>query len=132
MKKNLFLILLFVVAVGATYIQTLRATSQKYGGQIEALLAEIQLKDRRIVELENKLDPPKPVSIKSLILVPGVSPSDLQQALRRTGLYSGMVDGRLTQKTADAVKEFQRRNGIRADGVVGKKTWQLLKEQGKK
>ena len=36
------------------------------------------------------------------------------------------VDGIFGAKTESAVKEFQKRNNIAADGVVGKKTWEKL------
>lgn len=36
------------------------------------------------------------------------------------------VDGNFGRGTRDAVKEFQRKNGLRADGVVGNKTLEKL------
>ena len=32
-------------------------------------------------------------------------------------------------KTNDAVREFQRNNGLQVDGIVGKNTWKALLEQ---
>jgi peptidoglycan hydrolase-like protein with peptidoglycan-binding domain len=37
-----------------------------------------------------------------------------------------MVDGRYGRDTTRAVKEFQTRYGLRADGVVGARTWEAL------
>ena len=36
------------------------------------------------------------------------------------------VDGSFGQKTEDAVKDFQKANGLAVDGVVGKNTWAAL------
>jgi hypothetical protein len=42
--------------------------------------------------------------------------------------YAGSlaVDGAFGPKTTAAVKEFQRRSGLTADGIVGKRTWVAL------
>ncbi|MBI3252846.1 MAG: peptidoglycan-binding protein [Candidatus Omnitrophica bacterium] len=61
-----------------------------------------------------------------MIHVPGVTPKELQTALKKAGCYSGPVDGDLGRKTKKAIKEFQKKHGLAADGVVGEKTWTLL------
>ena len=128
--KGYFKILtLIAVSSVLAYTFTFRSISKKYESQVTLLKNEIQLKDQMIVDLENKLNPPKSVSVRSVIQAVGVSPSNLQEALKKKGLYMGAIDGRLTQRIVEAVKEFQRRNNINADGVVGKRTWKLLKER---
>lgn len=46
----------------------------------------------------------------------------VQQKLKQYGYYSGETDGRFGQKTYDAVVWFQKKNGLKADGVVGEAT----------
>ncbi len=46
----------------------------------------------------------------------------LQSKLKQWGYYSGSVDGVFGSRTQEAVKYFQRRNGLTADGVVGPAT----------
>ena len=46
----------------------------------------------------------------------------LQTRLRSWGYYSGTVDGVYGAKTESAVRAFQKRNGLTADGIVGQKT----------
>ena len=48
------------------------------------------------------------------------------QALLNGWGYSLDVDGSFGAKTEDAVKDFQSRMGLKADGIVGEKTWQAL------
>ncbi len=50
----------------------------------------------------------------------------IQQALKNAGLYQGAVDGKMGAQTRGAIKEFQRVNGLHADGVVGRQTWAKL------
>lgn len=40
--------------------------------------------------------------------------------------YDLEVDCKFGDKTKNAVKDFQRINGLDADGIVGQKTWKML------
>lgn len=51
---------------------------------------------------------------------------DIQQALKNAGYYNGRVDGIKGKGTRRAIKDFQKTSGLKADGVVGSKTWDLL------
>ena len=52
----------------------------------------------------------------------GESVSRVQEKLSRYGYYTGSIDGHFGQKTYDAVVRFQKKNGLKADGVVGNAT----------
>ncbi|MFH1189874.1 MAG: peptidoglycan-binding domain-containing protein [Candidatus Omnitrophota bacterium] len=52
---------------------------------------------------------------------------EVQQALKNAGYYDGKVDGVKGKNTKKAIKEFQKTNGLTADGVAGPRTWELLK-----
>ena len=56
----------------------------------------------------------------------GETVKKMQQKLKRWGYYAGVVDGIFGSRTRKAVIYFQRRNGLVADGIVGKKTFQAL------
>jgi murein L,D-transpeptidase YcbB/YkuD len=62
-----------------------------------------------------------------IIKVDGVTPSQVQQALKKAGVYNGKIDGKMGSKTKQAIKSFQRKNKLKADGVVGSGTWAKLK-----
>ena len=51
---------------------------------------------------------------------------EVQRRLKTWGYYNGVVDGIFGKGTKDAVIAFQKKNGIKADGVVGKATYQAL------
>lgn len=50
----------------------------------------------------------------------------LQKQLTILGYSVGAIDGIFGTKTLAAVKEFQTENGLAADGIVGKNTWDKL------
>lgn len=52
----------------------------------------------------------------------GKEVKQIQEKLKRWGYYTGSVDGVYGTKTVDAVKKFQRKNGLTVDGIAGKKT----------
>lgn len=51
---------------------------------------------------------------------------EVQRRLKQWGYYSGAVDGVFGAGTKRAVIEFQKKNGLTADGVVGKATFAAL------
>lgn len=65
----------------------------------------------------------------SAILRQGSSGSEVkqvQQKLKRWGYYTGSVDGVFGTGTKKAVIAFQRKNGLKADGIVGAATYRAL------
>lgn len=50
----------------------------------------------------------------------------LQSRLKRWGYYNGGIDGVFGAETAQAVKYFQKKNGLAADGIVGEETARAL------
>lgn len=50
----------------------------------------------------------------------------IQDKLKRWGYYDGSVDGIFGSATAKAVRYFQKSNGLKADGIVGKNTLRAL------
>ena len=50
----------------------------------------------------------------------------MQQKLKNWGYYNGAVDGIFGSKTKEAVKYFQKKNGLKVDGIVGNETLKAL------
>ena len=51
---------------------------------------------------------------------------EVQRRLKLWGYYKGSVDGVFGAGTRNAVVAFQKKNGLKADGVVGKSTYKAL------
>lgn len=47
---------------------------------------------------------------------------EVQTKLKNWGYYKGNIDGIFGSGTQNAVRQFQRKNGLTVDGIVGKKT----------
>jgi len=47
---------------------------------------------------------------------------EVQKKLKQWGYYDGPVDGIYKGQTFEAVKKFQKKNGLKVDGVVGEQT----------
>lgn len=50
----------------------------------------------------------------------------IQNKLKQWGYYNGAIDGSYGSKTYQAVKNFQAKNGLTADGIAGTKTLEAL------
>lgn len=140
MKIVRFFALSLVACVALSGCATTRARKSAepaQSAQVEELQKEIETRDRQIADLQYQLDsyqqaltPDSKVSggsSGSYIRVSGVTVKDVQRALARAGFDPGPVDGRFGRKTKAAIKAFQRRSNLKADGIVGEKTWAKLK-----
>ena len=48
--------------------------------------------------------------------------TQIQTKLKRWGYYNGNIDGIYGSQTQEAVRYFQRKNGLTVDGIAGPKT----------
>ncbi len=56
----------------------------------------------------------------------GKEVTNLQKVLIGLGYYEGKANGKYDNKTIEAVTEFQKKNGLKADGVAGTNTISLM------
>ena len=56
----------------------------------------------------------------------GEEVKQIQTKLKRWGYYNGNVDGIYGSQTQEAVRYFQRKNGLSVDGVAGPKTLEAM------
>ena len=135
--RSLAVISVVLVATGCATTRP-KPAAPDANAQITAMQTQLQAKDQEIQDLRYQLDS-RQQSLsnnfssggssdkKNMLRAAGVTPIELQKALLRAGYDPGPVDGRLGKKTRSAVKAFQKKNGLTADGVVGEKTWATLK-----
>lgn len=67
--------------------------------------------------------------VQTAVLRQGASGGEVKEVQRRLkewGYYSGAIDGIYGKQTVEAVKAFQRKNGLTADGIAGKATYEAL------
>lgn len=89
---------------------------------------------RTVTLEESALDPvSKPALLKTAsggdkIIKVAASAAQVQKALKGAGLYDGKIDGKIGSKTKSAIMEFQKQHNLKADGVIGQKTWNELKQ----
>jgi len=102
---------------------------QDLKNQISALEAQLQSKDEEITTLRDSLEKQtvqRPKGIAEVKSRPNMR--QIQIALLNAGYDPGVIDGKKGRKTREAVRAFQKANGLAADGRVGKQTWALLKK----
>ena len=56
----------------------------------------------------------------------GQTVKTIQTKLKNWGYYKGAIDGIFGSQTREAVKYFQRKNGLKVDGIVGNQTLKAL------
>ncbi|MBN2097860.1 MAG: peptidoglycan-binding protein [Candidatus Omnitrophica bacterium] len=111
--------------------------TQQLKARISELETELSQKDEEINYLEGELfntqkekqqSVAKRTKTKSISEASRPTPKRIQLALKNAGFYKGPVDGKIGQGTKTAIKQFQKAQGIKADGIVGKQTWLKLKK----
>ena len=138
-KTNLLFVLIAVLLLAGcatTGRQTPNEQVQQLQMQIANLNEELQRKNEEINYLEEQLGEKQMQGDSSLDeskrkssgqKAVKTTPKNIQLALSSAGFYSGPIDGKIGKKTKKAIKEFQRANGLKVDGVVGGKTWAELR-----
>ena len=136
-----------IVALAGILAVTGGCAGQRHGQELGRLKSDMGLLDQRVSQLEHaSVQPPTGSLWPSDSAAQPVSPSasspigtagsvaatnkpakkQIQQALKNSGFYQGPIDGKIGPKTRDAIREFQRANGLKVDGVAGPNTWAKL------
>jgi peptidoglycan hydrolase-like protein with peptidoglycan-binding domain len=134
--RSIFSAILILGLVGCATGKKGEATSsqaQELQAKISDLEKQLQYKDEEIRDLEEKLSKGKvsetgEIVNASEVDISKVTPKNIQSALKNAGFYGGTIDGKIGRKTKEAIKEFQKANELKSDGVVGKQTWSKLQK----
>lgn len=116
-------------------------SKKKYNRDVNALQSQVVTLSNEVARLDSQTQQrpsffgSKPTSGSKGSSVMYRTPSgfelpaaDIQRALQGAGYYEGAIDGEIGSTSRDAIRRFQQDNGLHADGVVGKKTWEKLKD----
>lgn len=136
LRWGLVFLLVFLFTTGcATTRKQQMGQIEQLSSRLDSLEGEIQNINEEINTLHDKIDrlssswaqgskrsyfSPKNSSALKL------SVKQIQRALKNAGYYKGTIDGKMGPKTRMAIKEFQKDNGLRPDGIVGEKTAEKL------
>ncbi len=147
MKKTILLLVCFVaLTITLAGCQTTNYKQQvtSLSSQVQTLETTIEEKDKEINGLRNQVDQLSQQAVSKekvatpsaivtdnkdhlgIIRVP-VKVTDVQSALKTAGFYKGNIDGKIGPNTISAISAFQNANNLKADSIVGAKTWELLK-----
>lgn len=129
-KSHLFLIVFLVslpAAIGGNYVSSMN---------ISVAAVQQETIGAGFCESLNRLPdhccPEEQVQPEIKLTIPymqGSQIAEYQVALQKLGYYKGKIDGVYSPATAKSVQEFQRRNKLKDDGVIGVKTKQALAGQ---
>ena len=102
-------------------------------GQLAQTQAALQAEQAKNLGLQKQLSgptiPEEPYKGSTYRTAGGfeVPAKDIQKALKGAGYYSGTADGKIGPDSREALRNFQRDNGLTPDGVCGRQTWDKLK-----
>lgn len=126
-------VIIFALAGCATTKKTATNEVEELQTKVSDLEKQLQEKDQEVRDLEERLSRMKMPESEEIVNaqevdISKVTPKKIQTALKNAGFYSGTIDGKIGKKTKEAIKEFQKANGLKADGIVGKQTWAKLQK----
>lgn len=132
--------LFFAFSVGgcATGHKQTNLEMQGLKNQLSALETQVQAKDEEINSLKESLDKAQKgktivyrnFNRKGIVSKVKSRPNirHIQICLKNAGYNPGSIDGKMGKQTRDAIKSFQKDNGLAVDGKIGKQTWVLLRK----
>ena len=147
MIARLTLGLVFLLAMGGCASTQKKTSVSQLQLQVGNLEAQLREKDQELSDLRDEIDDltqevrkdgdaaeareslqeysSASFDKKGIIRVTA-NPSDIQQALKNAGYYDGAIDSKIGHKTKKAISAFQADHGLKADGIIGKRTWAEL------
>lgn len=130
----LFLSILVVVASGCVSKGRYQREVASLQGQIAQMDASLRAQEAELAQLRGgrtaQAQPTTGAFTGATYRTPSgfeLPATEIQRALKNAGYYTGSLDGKIGPESREAIRSFQRDNGLTADGVCGKQTWAKLK-----
>ncbi|MDD5432393.1 MAG: peptidoglycan-binding domain-containing protein [Candidatus Omnitrophica bacterium] len=121
MKRSIFLVIVLVVLLGGCAVNKKVVNSESM-----ASVAPESVNQESIVATQPEGSVAQVAQATPDVNQKPLSKKQIQLALKKAGFYKGHVDGHIGKGTRRAIREFQKANGLKADGIVGPKTQSLL------
>ena len=112
--------------IGAKTTAAIKSFQEKYGLTADGVIGNATLAKLNEVTSEKTTSAPAATPVASTVSAATIR--DVQQKLKDLGMYSGSITGNAGQKTVAAVKAFQKKYGLTADGIIGSETLKKLNE----
>ncbi len=140
--KNVVRFSLFLVMAGMVFSGYGCASKKTTNKKIGALEAQVSALTEEVARLDQQLQESRGAAVASqgetssytgggnVYRTPSgfeLPSNNIQAALKNAGYYQGSIDGKIGRATKEALKSFQKDNGLEADGVCGRRTWDKLK-----
>jgi len=136
MNRNLIAgLLVCVFFAGCAAARKKDTQIEELRSHVSSLESELERKDERIKSLESTAESPDSTRMNQGYVtttaagneektkrVSRMSARQIQTALKNAGYYKGPLDGKLGRQARKAIKAFQRAQGLKPDGMVGKRT----------
>lgn len=135
MRKSVIVLLVFSVVVCLFGCSKKKETLEEIQVPVSSeLLNTINTENKAsetIAEVTTKPEAISPSETQAALPLPPGGPykptgEEIQTALKNAGFYTGAIDGKIGPLSKKAITEFQKANGLTADGKVGPRTWEAL------
>ncbi|HBR14069.1 MAG TPA: hypothetical protein DD723_00800 [Candidatus Omnitrophica bacterium] len=123
----------FVFALSAFFLSGCATTNRKSALEFQQCQNRVSLLEGEVADLEYALQGKgsegyrRSGSVQKPNAGSAYTASQIQKALKSAGYYNGPLDGKIGAKTQEAIMKFQKDNGLKVDGKVGRMTWSELK-----
>lgn len=133
MKLILLALLIFSLSGCATTgKEAVNLETEQLKARVSELEEELKQKDEMLDYFEAQLRESQKAEERALKEKTSEKSSKLsgrqiQTALKNAGFYNGPIDGKIGKQTRRAIRQFQKAQGLPADGLAGAKTCLKLK-----
>ena len=130
MVRTLFVIMLGLLILPGCGFRTEKKISdaEKKIEYLESRLDSYEVRISQIEEKEKLMEGFYSTKAKNAETVSAemMRNEDVQRALQKAGYYKGKIDGKIGPVSTKAIKEFEKDNGLKVDGLLDEETKRLL------
>lgn len=115
-----------LVALALAGCSTTKGTTASLENRVQVLEGRVQVLEGDVQSQSMTGSESMSSSSSSGATAETMTKKQIQEALKNAGYYDGTVDGKIGPRSKEAIKDFQRDNGLKVDGVAGRNTKEKL------